>query len=895
MLNRPQVPPNADHASLRTIGDQIGERLRSLAKDARDRSDRFIRAQSLRDGTVDLVEAARRGRLADPAAPLANPDPVVALQRQRRHSLLLWQAQRTTTEGWANVGSTSTRARPVSTDEWYCRKTAMNLIATAEGLIRENATELSGRPVETLAPAELDRWLAECRKQSEQKPLLLTLSADPARDVADEPDWTFAFSMSTAEKAAAGYPVSWLAAPGKPYPQAEPAALARRVEADFPEGRVPATRRIRFKADDTPRDEKGAGKLSTALFYRGHIYENTTEVNLVGAPTRQVVYTPPQGSGAFGIRTDSSAVGGAVTILVDLTDSMNTNLVVKDSSTPTRLREAKDGLKIVLGGLPDGTKVTLASFYGTGRVRQHPLLQTQTYGGTFTKNGNNWEGVYASFQDAKAPGLSTPVAAVVAKVLSNKHQEEFWPKDATTGARTLIVLTDGVDNWGRIEEGPSVYPDQKEPGQVALEALLGTPDDVNLHIVFFGLTSEDDLKAEKTAKNQFEALERSEHFLQKQRTPARLWTGVRDAATLGKVCRDAMLPQFRYARGEQRPDQIQASIDSGMRVTPPLDPGVYNIRGLHNPQALQVRAADRVLLEGRRRDGKFELFLPAYGHEVASRRDFPRSTTPTAATGGILAAIPEFRLTNFSNHADLAMAVTLEEIGESGPANLLEVRRPNFVWFDVRNADRTPLEKEAAIEVRNRWPLWAPGWDLKLKRWDRAGVDRSNAKHPLINAYWRHGFPVSPAGYLVNLTNLPDSFDKAQKTMRVGETEVTLISLSTEEYEGSGLPRGKYLTVRMKYGKPGELVYLRPGNLKGTDQPFALYEQHAYYDGHARYTARFGPIFDVEPHKEVTLDLHSVAALRAEKATRSVELRLPPGELPNHEMPPELRIEPRKK
>jgi hypothetical protein len=413
------------------------------------------------------------------------------------------------------------------------------------------------------------------------------------------------------------------------------------------------------------------------------------------------------------------------------------------------------------------------------------------------------------------------------------------------------------------------------------------------------MTTEEDVEAQKAGKVQFEILTRGEHFIEPPRTPAHLWTGVNDAAALAEVCRNAMLPQFRYARGEQRPDQIEASIagDSGMRVTPPLNPGVYNIRGLHNPQALQVRPADRVLLEGRRRDGKFELFLPPYGHEVAVRRDFPRATAGTAATGGIHAAIPEFRLANFSNHADLSLAVTLEEIGERGAANLLEVRRPKFVWFDVRNADRTPLEKGAAIEVRNRWPLWAPGWDIKLKRWDRAGVDRSNAKHPLVNAYWLDGYPVSPAGYPVNLTDLPGSFERAQKIVRVGETEVTLISLSREEYSGAGLPKGEYLTVRMKYGKPGELVYLRPGNLKGTDQPFALYEQHAYYDGHSRYTARFGPIFDSEPHKEVTLELHSVATLReaAQKATRSVELRLPPGELPNHEMPPELRIEPRKK
>jgi hypothetical protein len=149
----------------------------------------------------------------------------------------------------------------------------------------------------------------------------------------------------------------------------------------------------------------------------------------------------------------------------------------------------------------------------------------------------------------------------------------------------------------------------------------------------------------------------------------------------------------------------------------------------------------------------------------------------------------------------------------------------------------------------------------------------------------------------VNITDLASSFERSKGARRVRDTEVTLVGLSREEYAGPGLPKGIYLTVRMKYGKPGELVYLRPGSLKGTDQPFALYEQHSYYDGHARYTARFGPIFDDEPNKDITLELHSVATLRetAEKASRAVELRFPAGELPTHEMPPELRVEPRKK
>ena len=88
--------------------------------------------------------AALRGRLADPAAPLAAPDPCWPISDSRRHSFLLWQAERTTKEGWADVARTTP-------DGWYCRKVAATLIGSAEALIRENAAEpdgpASGKPL----------------------------------------------------------------------------------------------------------------------------------------------------------------------------------------------------------------------------------------------------------------------------------------------------------------------------------------------------------------------------------------------------------------------------------------------------------------------------------------------------------------------------------------------------------------------------------------------------------------------------------------------------------------------------------------------------------------------------------------------------------------------------
>ena len=106
-----------------------------------------------------------------------------------------------------------------------------------------------------------------------------------------------------------------------------------------------------------------------------------------------------------------------------------------------------------------------------------------------------------------------------------------------------------------------------------------------------------------------------------------------------------MLPQFRYAHGEAFTDRLEATLanEAAMRVTPALKPGVYDLARPARSASRALRPADRVLLEARKRDDKFELFLPTYGREIAEKHDFPRATTGTAATGGIHATIPAFQ------------------------------------------------------------------------------------------------------------------------------------------------------------------------------------------------------------------------------------------------------------
>ncbi len=894
LLERPD--PHAWWNSYRTLGDLIGKAFAGLAVEVKLFSEQSTRSATLKEAGPSLAKTATLARLIDTAVPLAlGSDPVANDKRYRQHEMLLWHAQRTTTEGWADVTLTTP-------DGWYCRKIAGLLVSSAQALILADAAELTGRPAENLSPGELDRWLSDCRSEASRRPVVLNLSAQDDRTVADEPSWNFSFTVTVSEKDknAVGYPVSWLDTPPAPYPQATPDSISRRLETDFVSGRAMATRPVKFAAIAPPQDVPGTKKLTSTVLYRGYLYQKNTDVALVGNPTREWVYTPPKGPASFAIRADRAEVAGAVTILIDLTASMSFyHINPNNPASPTRLEEAKKGLELVLKQLPRGTTVTLAFFYGNNA---RTVTTVKPYGVPVVMDGSNWERVYAAFKDEKATGESTPLAGAIREVIAKDNVKKFWPANFTTGSRTLIVLTDGEDNWAEAEGLANVYENKNEPGQLVLDALRNNdnnPDDINMHIIFFGLTAQEHLEEEKRALKQFEILSRPEQFRDPPRTPVQLWSGVREAKALAELCRGAMLPKFPYSSGKGLAKRLEATVpeEGVLRTTPPLEANVYDLWGLRGQQAIHLRPADRVLFQARRRDNFFELFLPAYAYETVTKVNPPRPRSASSAVpnSGIFGTIPEMSEIRGSNDIGLSLTVTLEAGGERKAANLLEVTRPKLAWFEAKYDDGKPAPY---LSIENRSPLWAPGWNLKLDRWEPGTVAFEKVRHPDVRAFWLDGFPAPDASYRVNISDLAGSLKNLDKLLkvRVRDCVVNLLDITREEYSDAKLPKGEYLTVRMQYEKPGELVFVRPGNLKGTKQPYELYERHVYYDAQARYTARFGPIFDTDLNKEITLDLYSLAALR-EESTRNMgalTFRFPKGDLESLKMPDDLNVPPRK-
>jgi hypothetical protein len=905
LLDRPE--PSAWWRSYRAAGAGIADRFRALSADA-TRAYTAARAADLRAIGPLLTAAAVKARVADPAFPVAG-DAVAADTRFRRHRLLLRHAHRVTDEGWADVV-------PTGPDEWYCRKVAEELVKSAAELVRETAAEVLGRP--PLAE-ENARWLAECAAEGNYRAVVLQPAPAGVREIADEPYWDYTYRLAAdatdvgggwAAGGRIGYPVTSVTVPPPPCPQPDAnTRIGRRLEKEFYHGRGVAERTVRLRAGPLGQSPDG-GKLAAKTLYRGHEYLTETAVTLVGAPTHEWIHNPPAGPACFGVGATRADIAGAVTILLDLTDSMNKEI----DGTETRLGEAMRGVRKILTTaiLPEGTEVHFAYFYGNKEKTDliiRPLGRPVKLDGTRQQGGavyNQFEKDFlAEFADGKAPGWSTPLAGAIAAAV--KDGTEFWPKKST-GSRTLIVLTDGEDN----------YRYEKEPGAVALDALLGTPDDVNLHVVFFGLKSEKDLAEEKRAVAQFAVLSNPANYAQKpDKTPAKLWSGIPDADALARTVSGVLVPKYRYAGGpadRQVDKQIEVTIrdaEDVSRATPGLLPGEYRIRSgprapqLRVPQTLQVRPADRVLVQTRRGpDGNVELYLPPYAFETAEREQRPREAArDKAATGGIYGTVPAFEVDFGGADVNLRAAMTLELIGERRDADHLEVVPPKFVWFDVNRIDGKPPERgpKPAVRIENMWPVWAPAWKLDVDRWAPAAIEKGAVPRPAFTGYWLESWPVAAGGYTVNLNDLPASLARLRAaktdTVSVGRNATaSLVTLDVEPYAPRGGPAGRYLTVRLKYDK-GELVFLRAGNLKGPNQYYQLYQQHTYYDDCGRYTARFGPLLDGDPQREVKLDLHAVADLKekAKSESRSVvvEVRAPDGEkLPKLTMPQRLKAEP---
>jgi hypothetical protein len=858
-LGEPLVPipldVKAPHKEFRKSADEIGRRLRVLHDEASRRYAAAISANPLIDkkryridqpsetGPADkpLADAARFTRLADPVSPVAvSPDPVDAERRYWRHEFLLWQADRCIRDNWADVGHTTTAPNPPNTARWYCKVAANKLIDRAQ----DAARGLIGNPT-----AEQQAILkVACEDARKREPVWVMPDVPPKQLVFREyRQWLFSFGLIAPVDKPTGYPTYWLELPER-YQKTH---KVRGVDRHLAEGQSKPHAEL-FQEPDANKEEKQ--RLTTAVWYRGHLVRRETTLEYTGDPTIELVYQPPVEKPRMALQADERVISGALTVLIDRSGSMRWEDGVKTDRTP----KAVEGLKLLLksDALPEGTHVTLGGFYGDPNKTRHQV-------DAFVKKpkpiGFDAQAPLEQFgvtAEAFEPGLtnaSTPLALSVQDVLSRERFRDFWPDtEKFTGARTLVILTDGDDTVSRGDTAGIIY-----------KALMDAPDPVQLHIVFFDMNR----GTADAADKQYRDLEDHEP-LGKQlkaagKLPVRLSRGVKDGNQFAREVLDSFRPLVRYEPPKEAPRSDKGGVlvatmsdvkQGEYAPTEPLSRSDYELKSGYWKRTVRLELGDQLVLKARKRQGQFDLFVPPSAYDYATRRNvemFPHAITGPA-NSSLRMTVPKVAITSRWSGRNATLTLTMERDSEPGQKEL-RLNRPSFPWFDVTDPKPDAAGALPRMKVENDPALVAPAWNLTLLDWDRSQDHTLPIRTPAITGYWIDEEMLRG----IRPTVFPAGDTNRLKLREVGELPTPLGDGILARIEKKG--DQAFLMVVVDYQTSKNLVYLRAVGWGGS-QPG---ERHAYYDSQHQYTIQYGPLSPDHQKQEISFHRYSVDDLRA--------------------------------
>jgi hypothetical protein len=852
------------------LADQLADNLHGLPAKATTATVNADARDNLRDTVPELSVGNRLARLCDPAAPVGgSPAPPEADRRFWRHYFLLAHARRITHDGWC-----SDNPAEANVSRWYCSVAAKLVHDSADAELRKL---VPGR--DSLPDVRKDRLTSDLSAEHKRTPTELEIRSAATRVIVpDERHLRYTYEANVKSGERIGLPVAEYALPPA-LAKVNPDGSARRLERRLAEAKVgmPVPQAATFAFPASPA-AAGADTLAAALRYRGRVYRADTQLTFADKPNLRVENVPPRGSAVMALQADADAVSGAVTLLIDVTNSMSAAV----AGTPNnRLEEAFIGVEELLNRVPPGTQLRIGTFVGSKPGGGAFAVDVRTLVPEFRVKGGADERkrVMEQVREAKLVDPScTPVAGAIAFALDPKLGATLWPKNFT-GGRTLIVLTDGDDNW---EEFGTGYADKKgkkaTPGDAVKEAIADAvidPDaaDVTVHLALFAM----DAKAIERAKDQFEFLETAPELQDRGRF--RLIPKVKSGADFANQMAQAVMPRVRYKSDRHRGVMVASRKDEAdadkvaYNPTPPLKPGSFTLTdGVHKLPLVQLDAGERVIVRAVRHGEKIHLTRPPLAYELAKAEKWRM-----AEAGNVALTIPEIKYERSTPRSRIEAVVTLEELDPALATDVLKAPSRYFAWFDLKNPDGSKFDPNTGpqVTIRNKLEaggneLLAPAWDIKVNAWDPPGRDADRYRRPQITAHWLNGLPDPPLD-VQNITPgdvqlaTPDALPL--KAFKFGAGQVGVLDAAVTERE-----KQLYLSVWMDYKTPGELVFLR---VVGDWKAGRVGESHTYYDRHARYTAEFGPFSSADLVTPLRLELYSVADLRkhAEGNKRAVTLK----------------------
>ncbi len=581
----------------------------------------------------------------------------------------------------------------------------------------------------------------------------------------------------------------------------------------WPEGKQPAPLQAAFEVSPTTSPELADGDqqslvIDASIYHRGRTVNCRVPVDvfmqpevLVNIPTRPstaqfITVASPELQQRFGQGS------GAVTIVLDCSGSMGTK-PGEAWSPKTRYAQATHALDSVLTQLPPGTELSLWLF-GEAMGNQKTVPQAEQTIRCVRK--------LSPWQPTDAPALlkqvSYPVvepwneSAVVEAILTAKQDLQ-----TRTGFKSLIVLTDGIDN--RFEQDKQVNPRGLDVATALSESFRGSG--IMLNIVGFQIASHED----EEAHQQFSVIESFS-------PPGRFYR-VDQAADLLAAMTAALDQRLRY--------WVQ---DFDRRYLPGVPADGLSVEALEAALAsppLTVSPGERLLRTWAGAPLDKDVILQGGDWLIANLNDDGENVTIERA-----AILPRFyrdalRQSAGNWHAavlsceptpqkGLALQVALERQPDAREAQLA-ASAPREIWWEMAWPNGTPLP---AIACQRLYNTPTAQWQLEVHPSVVALADAGDALQ--ISAWWLSENETPAAVTLVAGQDFAKLSDLADRVWQIDGDQVAIEGVRVERRDVNTSPGHREqqpCVIVSLQGSPGKSYWVRWRNTTATG-----IEQHHY-------------------------------------------------------------------
>jgi hypothetical protein len=814
-----------------------------------------------------LSEAARLTRQLDvPGAMAVRQDPVREWRLLQVQNLLLRQAGRTLDDHWF---------AEAPADPPYYRVSGLAYVADAQRL---------------RAPLPEGKDLA--KRLSEPSYLRIALlaasgmpkvgEASPTLHLTSEQDFRLTYQLQkVGADVPPGFPVVWVD-PGNNLVDILPKQQERLLrKLGTPAETLPfrcvitsplldeVKRPLTPKAVETTYTVRG--------LFRGQQITEPTRIVLHPLPeqTEFAYPLPPRGSIAVrapaGLQQQFGVSNATVAIILDCSGSMGPR-EGQPFTASTKYAEATAALRAVLGNLPRGTRVSLWVFgqavgaEKTVEAAEQTIRQIQPPTPWNPDDPLQLRNLMAKVEyPAMQPWNESPILHAMIRAAAADFRN-------ATGFKTLLVLTDGMDN--RFAKDRKFNPAKKALKTVLREVF--EPSDIEINIVGFKFATGE----EKTAREQFQVIEQF---------PVRgRFFSVNDSAALVAVLDKAMRPRLRYwiDREDNRP--LSESEQGGLDVSTDtsndkwlpsgLAPGGYKVRVQTNrPVAknIAINAGDLLLVEllpGRgvdRGTGALTFERVLYSQADQGFRPFRERS------GWRWALLQNQRVRD----TGLQMLWTLEK-KSSGDESTLQQIRPIKTWMELAAEGGTPFAQ--AWHYQPGYP--APAWGLDVPAWSvRQG---SQAPAPATaRVWWNADRETLPSATLRRGPDFAAPLDLENRVLPMDEGDAVLESVRIEEHVVTTAPGRREvktcLVVRLRHD-PKNPVWVQFRGVSPAGH------EHRWYQSANKYTGVFWFVNADEAVQALTqLDVLSLERFKRQAVQRQcfLEMRDLAAAQPNDDRP----------